>query len=181
VYKNQCKVLDAFIKLRRHGLEVELLLIGGGNGPERDCLERKLSQLSEDREFVFLFDFLSHEEIIRKLSNADCFIFASSCEAFGITLLEGMAAGMPVACSHMSCLPEILEDGGVYFDPLDSDSIACAVEKLIKDPMLAMQLSLHAREIAKRYSWQRSSNETWRYISESYGRQLPVNSAGQLN
>ena len=44
------------------------------------------------------------------------FVFASSTETFGISLLEAMAVGMPIVCSDKSSLPEVLQNGGLYFD-----------------------------------------------------------------
>ena len=44
-------------------------------------------------------------------------IFASSCESSSCVLIENMASGLPIACSNRGPMPEVLKDGGVYFDP----------------------------------------------------------------
>ena len=44
-----------------------------------------------------------------------------------------MASGLPIACSNVGSMPEILQDGGVYFNPIDVESIEKALEKLILD------------------------------------------------
>ena len=64
------------------------------------------------------------------LSKSNIFIFASSCENMPITLIEGMASGLPIACSDRGPMPEVLQDGGVYFNPEDCKSIVFAIEKL---------------------------------------------------
>ena len=46
------------------------------------------------------------------LSKSNIFIFASSCENMPITLIEGMASGLPIACSDRGPMPEVLQDGG---------------------------------------------------------------------
>jgi len=74
------------------------------------------------------------------MMQADLFVFASSCETFGISLLEAMAVGLPIACSNKSSLPETLQDGGEYFDPEDDQSIASAVKRLILDPVSRKKL-----------------------------------------
>ena len=53
-----------------------------------------------------------------------------------------MSIGLPIACSNQSSLPEILHDGGVYFDPRSPASIAKAIEDLIVDPLMREQSRL---------------------------------------
>ena len=57
----------------------------------------------------------------RLLADANLFVFASSCENMPNTLVEAMAIGLPIACSDRGPMPEVLRDGGVYFDPEDCD------------------------------------------------------------
>lgn len=85
-----------------------------------------------------------------------------------ITLLEAMAAGLPIACSDRGPMPEILEDGGVYFDPELPDSIAAAVEQLITDPALRERVAQRAKQLSEQYSWSRCAEETWKFIAETY-------------
>ena len=87
---------------------------------------------------------------------------------FGITLLEGMAAGMTIACSNKSSLPELIEDGGLFFDPTNPKSISTALEKLINNDNLRLELSLKARKISNKYSWKRCSKETFSFIFKCY-------------
>ena len=51
------------------------------------------------------------------LSKANLFIFASSCENMPNTLLEGMASGLPIACSDRGPMPETLQDRGILSMP----------------------------------------------------------------
>ena len=44
-----------------------------------------------------------------------------------------MASGIPIACSNRGPMPEILRDGGIYFDPENVDSIKDALELMIND------------------------------------------------
>ena len=67
---------------------------------------------------------------------SDIFIFASSSETFGISLLEAMALGLPIVCSNKSSLPEILDDGGLYFDPNNHIELYNQINKLIKNKKL---------------------------------------------
>ena len=51
------------------------------------------------------------------LREAELFVFASSCENLPNILIEGMAAGLPIACSRRPPMPEVLGDAGESFDP----------------------------------------------------------------
>ena len=76
---------------------------------------------------------VKHKDLIRYYNEADIFIFASSCETFGMILLEAMASGLPIACSKISSMPEILKQNGEYFNPKDPESISKAIMKIISN------------------------------------------------
>ncbi len=111
-------------------------------------------------------DFVRHDEIPALLAKADLFIFASSCERFPVTLGEAMASGLPIACSDRGPMPEVLEDGGAYFDREDPDSIAAAIEDLINDPGKRTRLAARAKELSRQYSWSRCAHETFSFIAK---------------
>jgi glycosyltransferase involved in cell wall biosynthesis len=127
-----------------------------------------MQQSDPDRSFVQILDFVPHADIPQLIANADLFVFASSVETFGITLLEAMTIGMPIACSNRSSLPETLQDGGVYFDPQNDHSIAEAIETLLKDASLRKRLAARAKQLAEPYSWQKCAAQTWDYIARIY-------------
>jgi glycosyltransferase involved in cell wall biosynthesis len=171
MYKNQWNVIKA-IEFLRKKYNVKLFLVGGGEGRSLRLVNVQVKMSDPHNDFVMQYGFLTHEQTINILNKTDLYIFASSCETFGITLLEGMAAGMTIACSNKSSLPELMEDGGLFFDPTNTMSIASAIEKLINDANLRSELSLKARRIASKYSWERCSNETFSYIEEMYKKYL---------
>jgi glycosyltransferase involved in cell wall biosynthesis len=167
-YKHQTEVVQAVKILRDRGLEIELTLAGGGGRRALKLLNQLLAQVDPDRRFVKLIEFIPNSHIAELVACADVFVFASSCETFGIALLEAMTVGLPIACSSRSSLPETLQDGGEYFDPQDPQIIARAIEKLITHPERRLQYSLRAKELASHYSWQRCANETWSFIAQSH-------------
>lgn len=77
-----------------------------------------------------------------------------------------MSFGLPIACSNLGPMPEVLGEAGVFFDPLDPDSIAEALKKLILDTNLRERLSTAAQERAKLYSWQASAWNTFGLLHE---------------
>lgn len=165
-YKHQCEVVKAVELLRRRsGRDVQLRLVGGGGGEDLEALRKVMDGCGADA-FCTRLPFVGCDEVLRELREADLFVFASSCETFGITLLEAMASRLPVACSDRSGLPEILGDAGVYFDPADVESIASALNRLIGDDELRQGCGERAWARAANYTWQRSANGTVAYLRE---------------
>jgi len=162
-YKHQDAVVTAVADLRRRlQKDIRLTLVGS-----TEVVHSATSRLSQTirqehaERFTTVLGEVPHDQVLSMMWAADIFVFASSCEVFGIALLEAMAAGLPIACSSKSGLPDLLLDGGVYFDPFDSTSIADAIEKLVLDSGLRDHLSRRAREIARSYSWKESARATY--------------------
>lgn len=168
LYKYQWVVIEAIGLLRQKGIAIELDLVGGGSGPAHNKIKAQITATDPQGQFVRQHPFVPHAALLDHLSSADIFIFASGCEAFGITLLEAMAKGLPIASSNRSSIPETLQDGGLYFDPENPLEIANAVEKLIFDPALRDGFGVRARQLATQYSWERCSRETWGFIVDTY-------------
>lgn len=174
-YKHQWHVVRAIADLRRRGFDLVLTLVGVGLGPGQaggaasawDRLSAELTLSDPRREFVTTIDFVSPEQLPSVLAQADLFIFASSCENMPNTLVEAMASGLPIACSNRGPMLEVLEDGGVAFDPESPPSIAAAVEKLLTDASLRQHCAERAYYLAQKYSWSRCGRETWQFLLET--------------
>ncbi len=167
LYKNQWHVIRAIGKLRAEGRNVTLLLVGGGVGIAQRMVEETMAEVDPQGAFVTQLPFAKHGDIPGFLSEADIFLFASSCENLPITLLEGMAAGLPIASSDRGPMPEVLTDAGVYFNPQDEDSIATAVRHLIDEPDTALYSARRSRELAATYSWERCARSTWTVLHDA--------------
>lgn len=165
-YKHQIEVVKAVQLLRvSTGLDICLNLIGGGNSSA--ALELNDYVKNENiHDFVFVNGNVNYEDLLKEYRSADIFIFASSCETFGITILEAMGARLPIACSNRTGLSEILKDAGVYFDPEDPVSIAESIQKLISDIELRATLGERAYQYAMDYTWERCASETFNYIKK---------------
>lgn len=171
VYKHQWYVSEAVAGLRREGLPVSLDLVGPAYPPALRRLESVLNRVDPRREFITYRGSQSFGELHQLYHSADVFVFASSCETFGQILLEAMAAGLPIASSDRSALPEVLGDSGVYFDPEQPDDIARALRTLVGDPSLRAQLAERAYERARQYSWERCARSTFAFIRSCLGEQ----------
>jgi glycosyltransferase involved in cell wall biosynthesis len=161
-------VVRAVEQLRNQGINVSLTLVGGGSGPAQERLRAQMGHSDPHGEYITQKEFVPQSDLPGYLLDADIFVFASSCENMPNTLVEAMAAGLPIACSRRGPMPEVLEDGGEYFDPEISESIAAALRKLIDDEGLRQRLASRAKTLAARYSWERCARETWSFLVETH-------------
>lgn len=167
LYKNQWHVVHAIELLRNDGFNIAITLVGGGSGKAQKMLDEQVERSDPDRNYVKQVTFVPQSDLPGYLSSADIFVFASGCEAFGITLLEAMASGLPIACSNRSCLPELLSDAGTLFNPENPKEIAQAIRTLIDDSQLRARVAMQAKKNASQYSWTRCSQETFSYVIET--------------
>jgi glycosyltransferase involved in cell wall biosynthesis len=167
-YKHQWHVVEAIAAARQTiGLDVRLVLVGGGNGAAQRRLDKAIRRHDPQRRFVECLPFTNQEGIAQELSKADLFIFASSCETFGISLLEAMAAGLPIASSNRSSIPEVAGESAVYFDPEDPEGISSAVLSLIRDQAARERLGRSAYARATTFTWEKSAHLTWKAIADA--------------
>lgn len=165
MYKHQWHVADAVGRLRSAGIPVILNLIGPAYKPALEKLERALYVIDPEREFIFYHGSIPYKELDNIYKASDIGIFASSCENLPNILLEMMAGGLPIACSNLGPMPEVLGDAGIYFNPEAPDEIALALKSLIDSPELRLQKAQTAYTHAKRFTWEACSSETFRFIA----------------
>ena len=170
LYKYQWVVIKAISLLRKRGHNLTLSLVGGGKGPAQKLMQDAIAVLDPSGEFVEQLAFLPQQELPNHLAHADLFVFASSCENMPNTLVEAMAVGMPIACSNRGPMPEVLGDGGVYFDPKDADSITEAIEQIIQSSALRLAIAQRAELLSQQYNWKRCADETWAFVADTYLR-----------
>jgi N-acetyl sugar amidotransferase len=168
MYKHQWIVIKAIALLRKKGYNLILNLVGDGSGNAKQLLDSEIAIYDLHKKYIKQAGFVPHKELPETYANADLFIFASSCENMPVTLMEAMATGLPIACSNRGPMPEILVDGGVYFNPEDVDSIATAIEKIILDHDLRERIAHRAKKLSEQYSWSRCADETLDFIVNTY-------------
>lgn len=122
--KNHAVLVDAFA-LIQHQTDWNLTLIGL-NGPNLEPLKRQIEKLGLGNRITCLVD-QSRQEMIDCVTGAAGFVYPSLNEGFGIPLAEALAAGLPMAVSHISVFRELTEDLPVYFHPNKADEMAAAM------------------------------------------------------
>jgi len=165
-YKHQLNVLFAVFKLREKGYHLAIDFVGSGHKKYQQKLSDALKSLDPYQKWAKYKNAVPYTQMHLEYQKADMAIFASSCETFGIVLLEKMIAGLPVACSKQSSMSETLRDAAIYFDCSSVESIALAIEDLILDPKLREEKSIVGLKIAREYTWKKSATKTFCFLEE---------------
>ncbi|MCA0272914.1 MAG: glycosyltransferase family 4 protein [Proteobacteria bacterium] len=100
---------------------------------------------------------LDDEEMATLLSLSDALVMPSLWEGFGLPALEAMSSGTPVLASDRGSLPEVVGDGGLYFDPADKDALAAEAIRLLTEPGLAADLKARALARARTFGWDKAA------------------------
>jgi glycosyltransferase involved in cell wall biosynthesis len=119
------------------GSPFETVLVG--DGPDRPSVEAEVRRLGLEQ----VVDLVGkRDDVAELLASADLFVLSSRSEGLPLSILEAMAAGLPVVASRVGGIPEVVADGetGLLVPPGDPQRLAAAVEHLLADPPLRRRL-----------------------------------------
>lgn len=128
-----------------------------GKGPELEAL-RSLAWNLGVGEKVLLTGFISDEDRDRLYTVADCAVFPSLYEPFGIVALEAMAARCPVVASEVSGLKDVVDhaETGITVYPDDPGSLAWGIAHTLERPDWAEARAQQAYRVVRAlYNWER--------------------------
>ncbi len=94
---------------------------------------------------------ISNEELPMLYQNAQCFIYPSIYEGFGIPILEALVSGIPVITTKGGCFEETGGNAAIYVDPFDINALANAIDKIISDANLRHNMINHGIKHAKQF------------------------------
>lgn len=153
-------LLDAAPKvIAQMGHTVKFIIIGGGN---TNRLQHQAMSLGIWEQCYFT-GFMSDTDLDKFQTIADCAVFPSLYEPFGIVALESFAARVPVVVSDTGGLPEVVQHNytGIVTHANDSDSLAWGILEVLTNPVHSQYLVNNAyRTIAERFSWDDLAKQT---------------------
>jgi glycosyltransferase involved in cell wall biosynthesis len=145
-----------------------------GDGPRRHELEG----LARARGIGSHVRFIGHtDDVPSLLASSDMFVLPSRSEAFPNSLIEAMAAGLPIVATRVGGIVELVENQrtGVLVQPDDPRALGHAILDLIQWRSHAARLGRAARaDVENRYSWDRMISSFERLYVEQLGVHAPV-------
>jgi len=160
-------LIEAFAKIHPEFPETRLVIIG--DGPLRRVYDNMIPKSLQDS--VYFAGYVNRE---RPSYFAHCQVmcFPATIAAFSVTLLEGMAAGLPIVASRIpGFLDAITEnENGLMFAVGNIDDLAQTLKKLLSDPSLRNRLSQASLKTAARYDWEQIVDQIESYYFEVLAR-----------
>lgn len=137
-------VLSEAVRLLPNSLPLIVALIGLGD------LEAVAEQL-QPPPALRLTGPISREDVPKVLSEVDIYLHPARTEALGISIIEAMAAGVPVVATRVGGIPEAVEDGvtGLLVPPEDPQALADAIRWMIEHPAERAEMGRRGRERAR--------------------------------
>lgn len=151
--------IEAFKK--KYHLPQKFVLAIGGVGERRNL--KRIKEACKDYNLVIAgqtIPWLSLEELGLLYYSADCLVYCSLYEGFGIPILDAFICGLPVITSNISSMPEVGGDAVLYTDPYNVEDIRKKIDLILKDSHLREDLRKKGFKRVGQFSWKKAAYET---------------------
>lgn len=167
--KNSALTVRAAASAARQLGELQLVMIGVSDVTTRASLEDEARRAGYDD--VLFLQYIDEPALEALYHGAQCLVYASLYEGFGLPVLEAMARGVAVISANVSSLPEVAGDAALLIDPGDEAAVADAIVSVCRDNALRLQLQEKGRARAARFDWRETARRTIAVL-EAAARQL---------
>lgn len=163
-HKNLRRLMSAHQQLLKTMPELQLVFVGGINNYGE--LNKSWAKENNYKNIVFT-GFAPDAQLAWLYQHCQAYVFPSLMEGFGLPPLEAMHYDAPVVSSNATCMPEVLGDAAVYFDPKNVDEMAETIKKVLSDPALQKKLIKNGHKQLKKYSWKKMAEQTLELYKKS--------------
>ena len=153
--KNLVFAVKNFLKFAEKNNLDDFVIVLGGSGWKDflPLLEKEISNLGEHQNKIIRIGYVDDEDMSALYSGAEMFVCPSLYEGFGIPVLEAMKCGLPVICSNVTSLPEVIGDCGIQINPHSDEELIAALEKMYYDRNFRAECIEKGIKRAKLFSW----------------------------
>jgi len=163
-HKNLEGLIDVFAKLAEKKPELSLALVS-----KMDYFYTRVKEYAQKfscREKIIFPGYVPDADLGALYRQAEAYVFASLYEGFGLPPLEAMAQNCPVISSDKACMPEILQDAAVFFDPEKPVEMAEIILQTIDNADSKADLIRRGQALIKKYSWEQCAQEILKVYNE---------------
>ncbi|MFW6062595.1 MAG: glycosyltransferase [Chloroflexota bacterium] len=161
--KNLKKLLGQFALA--HEIVSDLHLLFVGKGPLQEKLQQRAKELNLEQSVHFA-GAVPYKEVGALLALADAYVTASISEVHPLGVIEGMAAGLPVAAVSSPGIADTVQHGQTGLLTSTPEGLAAAITALIIDPPRCRQMGAAAHEASRRYDIERTVLQTMELYEE---------------
>ncbi len=145
-------LLQAFLQLRRDGLDAHLVMVGSGE------LEADLHKVASDAADpnVHFPGFFNQSDLPRVYAASELFVLPSENEPWGLIVNEVMCAGLPViVAQEVGCVRDLVRDGvnGATYPSGNIGALAAAIGAVLADPVKRVAMGAASRRIIDHWSY----------------------------
>ncbi len=162
-HKNLERVIEAFSFAKIN--DYKLVFVG----PFDKRYTPRLLKMIDDLNLRHLCEWkgwIDDNEKLLLLNQCQALVIASLWEGFGLPALEAMACGTPVIASERGALPEVIGNYGYLIDPMDSKSIATAMNEVVNDKKCFENAIEQGPNRAASYNWSNTARSIEKIINE---------------
>lgn len=166
--KNTLRILDAFIAFQRTRPTAQLVIAGGASLLDHRAYDGAFQATLQASGLsygpgnaVIVTGTVPDDAMPALFRSADALLMASTCEGFGLVVLEALASGTPVVVSRIAPFTDYLQadesvDHVCWADPMSAESIAQAMQRVI-DPAHRQALAQGPPAVCARFDWAASA------------------------
>ena len=152
--KNLDRLVAAFIKYKNNHPQSDLeLAISGKYGWGQD-----ISPPADNS--IKILGYIPEKDMVALHASAICLVYPSLYEGFGLPVVKSMKVGTPVITSNVSSLPEVAGLAAILVDPLDTNQITAAIQKVVGSNSLRRQLISKGLKQSAKLSWTKTATQT---------------------
>lgn len=160
--KNLVRLIQAYEKLKKETGIPHQLVLAGGKGWNSEEIYSTIKKSPD----ILPIGYVSDAGKNTLYQAAELFVFPSLYEGFGIPPLEAMTFGCPVVSSNAASLPEVVGDAAELVDPMNVESIAEGMWKVLSDNLCRAELVHKGYQQAKKFNWDDSAKKLMQICRE---------------
>ena len=153
--KNTDTLIKAFKAFAENNPDIKLVLAGSMGRGGKEILDLITTDI-KDR--IVVTGYISEEKKHVLMKNAQCFIFPSRYEGFGIPLLEAMYYNLPIIASNIPTSKEVAENNAKFFETSDTNELARLME--------GNGFTTDHSDTLKKFTWENCAKQTLEIIND---------------
>jgi glycosyltransferase involved in cell wall biosynthesis len=166
-YKGLEYLLSAVNIIKKNIKDVKLTIVGEG---DYTIYYKKLCKDLEIERNVEFKGILYNKNLVKEYQKTNVFVLPSLFDSCPLVLLEAMACKKPVIGSNIGGIPYVIDNGknGLIVPPKDSEALAKAIIKILKNPQLAKKMGENGyKKVKENFLWDKQIKKTKKIIEES--------------